>query len=386
LASIDFGNNDNFMKIAIVHDELVRRGGAEQVTRCFHMAFPEAPIFTLAYHPHNTYDYFQSCQVSSSWFQKVASNEKNLKRFFFPFGIMAMKQLDVSSYDVVLMSSTYCAKYVKVSRDALVINYCHQPFRLAWYPESYSEYLQSRGLKRAVFNLVISLLKKIDYKAAQRTDYFIANTTETGNKIRDSYGFKKNIEVVKPPVDCRNFAPLHQVKDYYLVVTRLEYYKRADLVVQAFNELGLPLIIVGKGSKEKELKQMARPNITFRSGVPAEELKQLYAECKALIFPQYEDYGITPLEANASGRPVIAYGKGGVLETMIPYRGDASKATALFFDKQEKEHLIQAVREFQQLEGFDPAFIRKHAESFDEPQFIARIKGFVQDKYKKLKP
>jgi glycosyltransferase involved in cell wall biosynthesis len=373
------------MRIAIVHDEMVRRGGAEQVTRCFHQAFPDAPIFTLAYNPDNTYTYFQSCDVRPSWFQKLARNEKDLKRFFFPFGILAMKQLDVTGFDVVLMSSTYCAKYVKVSKRALVINYCHQPFRLAWYPESYQEYLKSGGLKKMAFKLIIALLRKIDFQAAQRTDYFIANTTETGQKIRDNYGFTKPILVLKPPVDCSSFYTSKEVKRYYLMVTRLEYYKRADLVINAFNELGYPLIIVGKGSKELQLKKMAKPNITFRCGVSAEELKELYAGCKALVFPQYEDYGITPLEANASGRPVIAFGEGGVMETMIPYQGDARHATALFFEKQEPDFLIRAIRKFELIEDFDPSFIRKHAESFDEAGFIASIHEFVQDKYKKLK-
>lgn len=372
------------MKIAIVHDELVRKGGAEQVTRCFHMAFPEAPIFTLAYNPDTTYTYFKNCQIRTSWFQNIAHDEKRLKQLFFPLGIIAMQQLDVTAYDVVLMSSTYCAKYVKISPNAIVINYCHQPFRLAWYPDSYKEFIISKGIKKWLLQRVVSILQKVDYNAAKRTDYFIANTKETALKIRKIYNYKNDIPVIKPPVNCANFHVSSEVKDYYLVVARLEYYKKVDLVIDAFNELGYPLIIIGKGSKEQELKKYSKNNISFRNNLSTEELRNLYTDCKAFIFPQLEDYGITPLEANASGRPVIAYGEGGVKETMIPYTGDFSKATAIFFPEQTKESLITAIKLFERLPAFNSNFIREHAETFDESAFIEVIKKFVSDKTLKL--
>lgn len=367
------------MKIAIVHDELMRRGGAEQVVRCFHQAFPDAPLYTMAYRSDLTYPDFKNCQIHSSWFNKLTFNENFLRRLFFPFGLLAMKQLKVEGYDVILISSTYAGKYVKTG-NALVINYCHTPFRLAWYPESYSQFTDSKGLMRLAFNFVIKVLRKIDFQAAQNADHFIANTYEVGERIKKIYQHKKDITVIQPPVNCRKFYISENPKDFYLVVSRLESYKKIDLVVETFNETGLPLIIVGKGSMEERLKKMAKDNIRFLSGLSSSDLAHLYSECKAFVFPQKEDYGITPLEANASGRPVIAFGEGGVLETMIPYTGDSSKATALFFEEQTKESLITALKTFETL-SFSPTFIREHAEQFDESKFIEKIKKFVIEKY-----
>ena len=370
------------MKIAIVHDDLMRRGGAEQVARCLHYAFPEAPIYTLCYRPEDTYPDFKYCDVRTSWFQKLVKDEHQMKKLFFPLGVMAMQQLDVTAYEVVLMSSTYCAKYVKIAAKAIVINYCHQPFRLAWFPESYPDYLNAKGLKKLALKAMITSLKRIDYKAAQRTDFFIANTSETSQRIKEKYQFKSDIPVIYPPVVLNNFQVATKVQDYYLIVTRLEYYKRVDLAIRTFNEIGYKLIIVGRGTQEGDLKKIAKDNITFKSGLTKSELKALYAGCKAFVFPQYEDFGITPLEANASGRPVVAFGKGGVLNTMIPYDGNPKKCTAIFFQKQEVESLLQAILAMEKLYlDFEPEFIRRNVLRFNEDHFISAIKDFVQDKY-----
>ena len=370
------------MKLAIVHDDLMRRGGAEQVARCFHYAFPEAPIFTLCYNPADTYPDFQTCDIKTSWYQRIVKNEHQMKKLFFPLGVMAMKQLDVSDYDVVLLSSTYCAKYVKVSSHAIIINYCHQPFRLAWYPESYTEYLHAQGIKKLGMKAMVASLKYIDYRFAQRTDYFIANTAETSQRITEKYDYDKDIPVIYPPVVADNFKAGAEIGDYYLMVTRLEYYKRVDLAIEAFNQIGYKLIIVGKGTKEKELKKLAKKNISFKSGLSANEIRELYAGCKALVFPQHEDFGITALEANASGRPVVAYGKGGVLNTMVPYKSNPRNSTAIFFNSQEPEYLMQAIKTMEETYmDFDPVFIRNNALQFDERNFIAAIKKFVLDKY-----
>jgi glycosyltransferase involved in cell wall biosynthesis len=175
-------------------------------------------------------------------------------------------------------------------------------------------------------------------------------------------------------------------KKYFLVVSRLEYYKKVDLAIDAFNELGYPLVVVGKGLQEEEIKVRAKGNITFLSGLSAQELADAYANCRALIFPQHEDYGITPLEANAAGRPVIAYGTGGVLATQLPVKDNPAEATATFFDEQTVNSLVDAVKAFEELEErFNPVFIRKHAEAFDESLFIEQIQQFVQGKYLEYK-
>jgi glycosyltransferase involved in cell wall biosynthesis len=369
------------MNIAIVQDEIVRRGGAEQVVLSFHNAFPDAPIYTLNYNPETSYPEFKLCNIKTSWFGKYIKSEKNLKRFFFPFGILAMKQLYLKGFDVILQSTTHCAKYIKTDPNTIVITYCHTPFRLVWNPDSYEAISNGGSLKRKLFNLVINRLKVFDKRSALRTDYFITNSRTVVPRIEEAYQPPMGVTVINPSVKCDNFYVADTVGDYYLVVSRFEYYKKVDLVIETFNLMpDKKLIVVGKGSREKELKELAGENVTFLSGQSAKELADLYANCKAFIFPQLEDYGITPLEANASGRPVIAYGKGGVLDTMIPLKDDASKATAVLFPKQTTAALKHAIETFE-VSNFDPSFIRQHAETFDDTCFVKKIRDFVGEKY-----
>jgi len=369
------------MRVAIIQDELIRKGGSEQVLLSFHNAFPDAPIYTLSYNPETTYPELKECNIITSWFGRYIKDDKMMKRLFFPFGIIAMSQMHVTGYDVILQSTTHCSKYIKTDPDTLVITYCHTPFRLVWRPDSYEEVANASPIKQLAYKTVINILKYIDRKSAERTDWFLTNAKKVVKRIVTAYNPRNEVSVINPSVKCKNFTVSGQVGDYYLMVSRFEPYKKVDLVIDAFNSLPhKKLIIVGKGSMENELKSIAKENITFMNGVDAERLKTLYAECKALIFPQLEDYGITPLEANASGRPVIAYGHGGIKDTMIPYSGDASKATALFFEEQKIEDLLEALEKFDTL-SFDPQFIRAHAERFDEKHFVRKIKNFVNAKY-----
>ncbi|MBE7175522.1 MAG: glycosyltransferase [Mucilaginibacter polytrichastri] len=303
-----------------------------------------------------------------------------MMRFFFPFGVWAMQSLDLTKFDIVLQSSTHCAKYVKVSPSALVITYCHTPFRLVWRPESYDKIYNARGIKRIAYNIVRALLKRVDLKHARRTDYFLANSKEVVERIKKAYTPRKEVEIIHPSVKCSKFYVSASIEDYYLVVSRFEPYKKVDLVVKAFTAMpNRKLIVVGKGSMEAELKAVAGSNIRFESNLSTEDIAKRYSLCKALIFPQHEDYGITPLEANASGRPVIAYGVGGVLETMLPYNGNAEKSTAVFFPEQTEASLREAVDLFETI-NFDPDFIRQHAETFDDPIFVKQYKAFVDSK------
>lgn len=369
------------MKIAIVHDDLVRKGGAEQVALSFHNAFPNAPIYTLAYDANHTYPEFKDCDIRTSWFGQFIKSEKYMKLLFYPMGVLAMQQLDLSDYDVILQSTTHCAKYIKTAPHTLVITYCHNPFRLVWDTESYAKVNEAGKLKRSVYGKVISILRDIDKASAKRTNWFITNAQEVVHRIQQAYAPDNEIAVINPPVKCKNFYVSNSVADYYLVVSRFESYKKVDLVIDAFNKMpDKKLVIVGKGSREKEIKENAGNNITFLTGLDADDLAKLYANCKAFIFPQLEDYGITPLEANASGRPVIAYGKGGVLDTMIPFKSDSLKSTAVFFNEQTVPALKNAIEQFEQLE-FDPAFLRAHAQSFDESCFVEKIRSFVLSKY-----
>ncbi len=368
------------MKIALVHDGIFCRAGGERVLLCFHQAFPEAPIYTSIYDPQATYPEFKNCDIHTSYFQKIAKTEKQFKRLFYPFAISAMKRLDLSKYDIILISTTHCGKYIHVSPDSLVIAYCHTPFRLAWDPESYDLYANAKGIKKFVLKRFINRLRTIDYKFAQRPDQYIANALEVTQRIRNAYQFSEKIPVIHPSIDCGKYHIESETDDYYLVVSRLEKYKRVDLVIDTFNKLNIPLKIVGRGVEKEKLLSIAGSNIQFIEGVDDAELATLYARCKALIFPQHEDYGLTPLESCASGRPVIAYKKGGVLETMIPYQNDARTSTAVFFNEQTVESLSEAIQQFEKL-SFDPAFIRRHAEKFDNHIFIEQIRSFVTNYY-----
>jgi glycosyltransferase involved in cell wall biosynthesis len=371
------------MKIAIIHDHLTCRAGGEQVALTFHKAFPEAPIYTLAYNPKATFPEFKYCDIRTSWFQCITKEENTLKKLFFPLGILAMRSFYLDEYDVVLISGTHCAKYIQVSPKTLVFTYCYTPFRLAWNPDSYSEYTNSNGLKRIVFDTVVKVLRYFDKKYAQRTDYFIAMTQETKERIKKAYQPIKEIAIVNPPVNnLSKYYISDKPKNYYLLVSRLEFYKKVDLAIRAFNQLDTQLIIVGKGSKEDELKALADASkISFRKNISTEELAELYSNCKAFIFPQYEDYGLTALEANAAGRPVIAYNKGGVLDTQSINAENIADRTAILFDEQTEESLIDAVKLFETIEmSFNTHNIRQHAESFSEERFINKIRDYIKEK------
>jgi glycosyltransferase involved in cell wall biosynthesis len=274
----------------------------------------------MCYNPKLTYPEFTSFNIKTSLFNRIAKNEKVMKRFFFPIGLVCMKLLQVKGYDAVLISSTYCAKYVSIDKAAKIFIYTYTPFRLAWAPSSYKEYTNAKGLRKFLFKSLTSILRLIDAHEAQKGTYHISMTKETVERIKEAYGISA-ASIIYPPVKCTNFHLSNPYNNpgYYLIVSRLEFYKNVDLAIKAFNKLGYKLVIVGNGSKKEHLMTIAQSNIEFKSGLSREQLADLYSNCKALIFPQHEDYGITPLEANASGRPEIAYGKGGVEETMIPY-------------------------------------------------------------------
>lgn len=372
------------MKVAIVHDHLTNRGGAEQVTLSFASAFPEAPIFTLAYDETNTYPEFSKFDIKVSCFQKFSKKEKFVKTFFFPLGILAMRKVTIdSSYDVVLMSTTHCAKYVKIAPNVKVFCYAHNPFRLIWYPNTYKQYDKSPLVIKKIFDIIFSYIRKVDFRSMEKVDYLITNSTMVKERLRSIYtNYYGDINIIPPPVRLDNFhLEKKTIKTYYLVVSRLEYYKRVDLVIEAFNISKKPLVIVGDGVQEKELKERASSNIVFYKKVSKEKLANLYANAIALIFPQLEDFGITPLEANASGTPVIAYGRGGVLDTQIPYKNHSENATAIFFNEQTTNSLLAGIKQFELVkEQMDCDFIRNHAKKFAEDNFILRIQDFIKEK------
>jgi len=369
------------MKIALLHDGIFCKGGAERVFLNMIKAFPNSKIFTSIYNPNDSYEEFKNYRINTSWIQNLISNENSFKKFFFPLGIFAMRKHDLSEFDIILVSTTHCAKYINPKNNALIINYCYTPFRLAWSPNSYNIYANSKGLKKKILKVIINILKKVDFKYAQKADRYIAMTKETSDRIKKNYLFNKKIEIINPSININNYFVSKKIEDYYLVVSRLEKYKNVDLTIKTFNKLGYKLKIVGSGSEEKKLRKLAGKNIEFFKNVDQKELSLLYSKCIALIFPQHEDYGLTPLEANASGRPVIAYGFGGVLTTMLPYKkNNENNFTAIFFKNQNIESLIDAIKKLSQL-NINSTFIRNNAKKFDDIIFIKKLQDYVNNEF-----
>ena len=281
--------------------------------------------------------------------QKLVSNEKQFK-FIFPLTNYYMQKLEIHDFDIIFSSSTYCGKYIN-KKKAKHICYMHQPFRLLWYQESYDTD-RLLNINKLLLSPFLPYLRKWDMNAVNKIDLIISNCITTKKRVKDCYN--RDSFVVHPPV--MNFRMKRNVtnNNYFLIVSRLEPYKKVDLVIKAFNKIKLPLRIVGVGTMTNYLRNIAQDNIIFHGSVNDSELIDLYSKSIALIFPQREDYGLTPLEANASGKPVICYGFGGVETTMVPYNDhNIDKATALFFYHQTVDDLIDAVKKFNKL-NFNP--------------------------------
>jgi len=361
------------MKVALVHDYLVDAGGAERIVEVFHELYPEAPVYTSIYNLETTFACFREMDVRTSFLQYLTKSERHYK-WLLPLYPLAFEKFDFSDYDVVLSNSSAWAKGVITSPEVCHISYCTSPMRFAW---SFNEYVRRenfpRFLKR-ILPLVIAPLKRWDVVSSQRVDYFIAISKPTANKIEKIYGRKATI--IYPPVRCSDFSVNDSsVKNWFLVVSRFAPYKRIDVAIEAFNQLSLPLLVVGEGRDRERLEKMARPNIHFVGRALGKKLKVYYSSCRAFILPGEEDFGMTSLEAQASGRPVIAYAAGGALESVIEGK------TGIFFYEQTPEALIKAVKKFDRLE-FDSKMIRKHAEKFDVEVFKRKIKNFLEEKLK----
>ncbi len=363
------------MKIAIVHDWLTNMGGAEQVIINFNEIYKDAPIYTTFYNPDNLDEKLKGLDVKTSFLQKkkMVTNHKK----YFPLMPLAFENFDLNEYDVVLSSSSSCAKGVITKPGSIHICYCHTPMRYAW--EKRDEYITGMGkIKRRLIKLLLHYMRIWDVSSANRVDYFIANSTET--KIRIMKHYKRDAVVINPPVRCKLFNISETDGDYYFVVSRLVKYKRFDLAVKACKELGRKLIVIGDGPEKENLEKIANGNnnITFLGRQPDDVVKKYMAECKALLYPGEEDFGIVPVEAQASGRPVIAYGKGGVLDSVI------NGKTGVFFKEQTVDSLKDAICKFESMK-FDKQEIRKNALEFDESVFQQKIKNFINEKYNEKK-
>lgn len=358
------------MKIALVHDYLVQYGGAERVLECFTEIWPYAPIYTLIYDEKKTHGIFKGKRIYTSFLQNFPYSHKN-HRIFPPLMPPAIEQFDLAKYDVILSDSSSYAKGVITPPGTLHICYCHTPMRYAW--DDCQKYIEEFGFPRLVKKFIPFLMNYIrvwDRVSADRPDEYIANSKFVAGRIKKYY--KKDSTVINPPVDIKKFNIDGEIENYFLVVARLMTYKRVDIVIEAFNQLGWKLKIIGRGPDEKRLRKMAKENIEFCGRLSDEDLAKTYARAKAFIFPQEEDFGITAIEAMASGKPIIAFRGGDIIEHARERR------EALYFNEQTPEALIKALGKFNPSD-FDPQAIRERVIGFDRELFKSKIRDYVEN-------
>lgn len=347
------------LKIILAHDWLTGMRGGERVLEILCRAFPSAPIYTLFANPAAVSTAIKSHKIITSRLQNIPGILK-FYRNFLPFFPAAIESLRPERADLVISTSHCVAKGLMVPAGARHLCYCFTPMRYAWV--FYTEYFGKNPIKKMVLSPMLRRLRKWDRESAARVDHFVTLSSHVQKRIREFYG--RSADVVYPPVNLSFWTPGENGHaGYDLVVSALVPYKRIDIAVKAYNQTGYPLKIVGTGTEGRKLAAMAKSNIEFLGFIPDEGLRELYRHCRALIFPGEEDFGIVPLEAQACGKPVVAYAKGGVLETVI------SGQTGIFFAEQQADALDDALSRFAG-QKWDAAVIRENTKRFSEENFI----------------
>lgn len=359
-------------KIALVHDYLLCFGGAERVLKSFHEIFPEAPIYVICYDRKIAEKYFPNTEIRASFVQKIPYFRKKPK-YLLPFLPLAVESFDLSEYDLVISSSSAFAKGVVTKPKTTHICYCHAPMRFAW--DYYYEYKKSRaafsGIKGIFTKIILHYMRIWDRHCEARVDHFIANSNFTKERIKKFY--RRDAEVIYPPVNVYNSSDkLTDIKDYFLIVSQLRHYKRIDVAVEAFNKLELPLVIIGDGDDRRRLQKMAKPNIKFLGWLENKEVAEYYLGCKAFIFPGEEDFGITAVEAMSFGKPVLAFGRGGVKESVI------EGVTGEFFDDLEPAILADGIRRvLENYKNYNQDIIKQRSMEFDKEKFKNKILQYL---------
>ncbi len=359
------------MKIALVHDYLVQDGGAERVLKAFHEIWPEAPIFVL-FHKKESVEGFVAAEIRQTFMAKFPFITTRY-RWLLPLMPLATESHHLDGFDVVLSSTSAFAKGVITSPDTVHISYCHTPTRYLWTDtSSYIQTLKCNIVVKKILPRLIHRLRLWDKASAERVDHFIANSHTVYRRIKKFY--RRSSDVLHPPVDTHMFSSVQKPDNYFVAGGRLVPYKRFDLLVYVFNRLGWELRIFGSGPEMDRLKRIAKPNIKFLGRITDKEKADVMARARAFLHPQLEDLGITPIEAMASGCPVIAYGKGGVRETVVPGK------TGVFFHEQSWESLLHVVLHFDDAQ-WDRNVIAAHAEVFGVDSFKQKLQSYVCAKH-----
>lgn len=355
-------------RVAIVHYWLVAMRGGERVVERLLDLFPGADLFTHVYDPQKMSQTIRAAKVQTTFIDRLPFS-KRLYQYYLPLMPMALEQLDLTGYDLVISSESGPAKGVITNPDALHLCYCHSPMRYLW--DHYHLYRRDANpVARAAMPLLYHRLRQWDLSSSARVDKIAANSTFIRNRIRKCW--RREAEIIHPPVETRLFTPSLDQDDHYLWVGQMVPYKRPDLAVDAFTRSGLPLLMVGSGGMLPRLKARAGPNIRFVERMGFDELRRAYARARALVFTAEEDFGIVPVEAMASGRPVLAFGRGGARDSVAP------DETGLFFDRQDTDSLVDGIARLERwLPHFDPRDAVARATMFSPEIFDARIRAAV---------
>ena len=362
------------MKVAIVHPWFWELGGGEKVIEALLSIYPQADIFVLVYQRSGVPPSLRDKTIHTTFLNRLPwiSRLRRSLVFLYP---TAIESIDLSAYDLVISSAGPVTCGVNVAQDALHICYCHSPGRSLW--DQYAERQNAlSSLGRFVFTAFATYVRTWEYAAAQRVDLFVANSQYIATRVQKY--FRRESEVIYPPVNTSMGYLSDRPGSYYLTVGRLGERKRVDILVGACNRLRRRLLIAGSGPEEKRLKAIAGPTIEFLGYLPDSDLPDLYANCRAFLFAADEDFGIAPVEAESFGRPVIAFGRGGALETVHNVNTAPGSGTGIFFQEQSVESVMDAIPRFEAHEhNFDPLQIQKHAQSFDTSVFVNRMRQFI---------
>ena len=362
------------MRICIVHEYLTHMGGGERVLNALAVAFPSAPIYTLVYDSNGVQVSFDPSRIRTSFLQKFPGANRSHR--YFPLALMplAMEQFDFSNFDVVISNSHSFGKGILLAPHTRHISYCRTPTRYAWDgSHRYVREFSGSVWFQKIAPVAISYIRFWDYMASHRVDQYLTLSKYVSKRIQKYYN--RPSSVLYPPVDVDRFSPSETKGEYYLIISRLVPYKKIELAIAATELLGKKLKIAGIGPELDTLKSIAGSHTEFLGFVPDSDLPELYRNAKALIFPQEEDFGITPLEAAASGVPTIAYGAGGALETIV------DGVTGIFFTQQASWSLMQAMQRAENMK-WDKQAMHEHAQQFSRERFVTEIQQFVQNAYK----
>lgn len=378
------------MNVALVHDWLTGMRGGERCLEAFCEIFPDAPIYTLVYVKGSVAPEIERHRIIPSWFNRVPL-AKTHYRYGLPLFPALIRSFDFQGFDVIVSSSHCVAKGIRVPSGSCHVSYVHTPMRYVW--DRYEDYVAnghaSLGVRVGI-RLFRACLRRWDVRSSQGVYQFIANSHHVADRIKRHYG--RTACVIHPPIDWNDFQASEVDEGFYLMVTALAPYKRVDLAIEAANAGKFRLIIIGSGQEEKRLNKLAGPTVTMLGWKPDEVVREYYRRCRAVLFPGEEDFGIVPLEAMANGKPVIAYGKGGVEETVVPLNPLASSPvpsgppTGVFFFEQSVSSITNAIELFERRQkDFIPSRMRAHVKPFDRANFISQIRHLIMQQYSRFR-